>query len=68
VVDASRWATYEAVAAEAPLLQRDRVISRSAGSSAMKSRWHAMIAWASDVFVATGPDLPRDVTGLQYTS
>jgi len=68
VIDASRLATYEAVAAEAPLLRRNRVIPWSAEPASKQSVWHDMIAAASDAFVAIDPVLPEDVVNIQYTS
>ena len=68
LIDASRLGTYEAVAAEAPLLARDRVITWSEGGSPSDSRWHAMIAAAGDSFSPIDPVMPDDVVSIQYTS
>ena len=68
LIDASRVGTYEAVAADAPLLRRDKVILWSEEPSPETGQWHGMIATASDRFVQTDPVLPEDVVSIQYTS
>jgi acyl-CoA synthetase (AMP-forming)/AMP-acid ligase II len=68
VIDASRMETYEAIAAEVPLLDRANVMTWSEVPGPLSSRWHELMASASDEFSAVDTVLPEDIVSIQYTS
>ncbi|MCO5066713.1 MAG: acyl--CoA ligase [Rhizobiaceae bacterium] len=68
IIDVTRFAVYDAVAAEAPLLKKERVITWGDGSVAGFRRFDELVANAAVQFTPPVSIDTDDIVNIQYTS